>query len=139
MACWFLTNQSTGICSPLTYQHPPFSALGLRPSCDSVSLVCFFQSCPFNLSVLFDGLFLLGCDIRSFVVPLIISHGFSQLWPTLLRLLLKSCPFWVPCQLPVGKIISSPCHSSTHATIPFLLGVLRRLTLSFRVLMVPAK
>lgn len=112
------------LCSPYMHQHPPFLALCLRP-CDSVSLICFFQSCPINLSVLFPVSFLLGGDIRSFVVSFTISHGFSQLWPTLLRLLLNSCPFWVPCQLPVDKTIFSPCHSSTHATVPFLLGVLR--------------
>lgn len=97
----------------------------LRPSCDSVSLICFFQSCPINLSVLFPVSFLLGCDIRSFVVSFTISHGFSQLWPTLLQLLFNSCLLWMPCQLPVGKTISSPCRSSTPAPFPFLLHVLR--------------
>lgn len=121
-------------------QTPSFLADPLSlSSCASVSLVCCFQICPINLSIIFSVSSLLDYDIQSLVVSFpVISHAASQLWPPLLQLLLNSDSLWMPCQSPLGELcflylsLKYPCNHPIPPGFPSV-------TLSFGVPMAPVK
>lgn len=123
MTSWFLTSQPMGIC-PLPTSVPSifcspvvFILLGTQ-----FLLFAAFKAAP-SISIIFSVSFVLPCDFQSFVISFtIICHGASQLWLTLLQLLFNSGSLWMLCRSPTGQAVSSTCHSSTHAIIPFLLG-----------------